>query len=91
MKKALISPNEKTNNPNNGNILGIRIAQVSDEAFEVALPLYWIDCSDDTQADFYYFDETDNTIKQVPAYILPPIKPKVANPNQPETTGTTTI
>ena len=77
MKKALISPNEKTSDPNNGNILGIRIAQVSDESFEVALPLYWIDCSDDIQADFYYFDETDNTIKQTPVYIPPPIKLKV--------------
>ena len=92
MKKALINPNEKALNKNTWEPIGIRIAQVSNEAFDVALPLYWIDCDDSIEADVYYFDSLDNTIKQIPAYIPPPpVEPKVANTNQPNTVGTTTI
>lgn len=45
--KALISPNENN-----------RIAQVepNDAIFEVAEPLYWIDCPDNCEADTWTFD-----------------------------------
>lgn len=38
--KALISPNEN-----------FRIAQVSPESFEVAAPLFWVECPEDCLAD----------------------------------------
>lgn len=45
--KALISPNEVYSD-NYGNTFGMRVAAVADEAFDVAAPLFWVDCSDDT-------------------------------------------
>lgn len=50
MKKALISPLE----PCFG---GYRVAQVSQDSFEVAKPLFWVDCEDTVEADVYYFDQ----------------------------------
>jgi hypothetical protein len=60
MKKALVCPNEPVTN-------GYRIAQVepAENIFDVAEPLYWMDCSDDVIADRWYFDSTENTIKEV--------------------------
>jgi hypothetical protein len=59
--KALICPNEPVTN-------GYRIAQVepTENIFGVAEPLYWLDCSDEVVADNWYYDTTDNTIKEVP-------------------------
>jgi hypothetical protein len=59
--KALICPNEPVTN-------GYRIAQVepAENIFDVAEPLYWLDCSDEIIPDAYYFDTTDNIIKEVP-------------------------
>lgn len=34
----------------------LRICQVEDTAFDVAAPLYWVDCPDETIADVYYYD-----------------------------------
>jgi hypothetical protein len=34
-----------------------RVAQVEVEPFEVASPLYWIDCSEDCVADQWYFKD----------------------------------
>lgn len=68
MKKALISPNEVSYNYE-GIILGTRVAQVSDYSFEVAPPLFWIDCDDDIDADKYYYDMQSQTI------IAKPIQP----------------
>jgi hypothetical protein len=63
MKKALISPNEPFSN-------GYNVCQVEDQEFEVALPLFWIDCNDEVKANgTFYFDPTDNTIKSIPGPI----------------------
>ncbi|HYR35950.1 MAG TPA: hypothetical protein VEQ87_16785 [Burkholderiales bacterium] len=43
--RALISPAE-----------GNRICDVQEKAFEVAAPLYWIDCPDDCRPDSYRYD-----------------------------------
>jgi hypothetical protein len=40
MKKALISPLEQRE-------VGVRVAQIEVKSFEVAEPLFWVDCSDD--------------------------------------------
>ena len=49
--KALISPIEPRET-------GYRVAQVDSESFEVAQPLFWVDCTDDVKAD--------QTIKPIP-------------------------
>jgi hypothetical protein len=47
--KALISPSEHHGD-------GVRVAQVSDQEFPVAEPLFWVDCPDATHADMVYVD-----------------------------------
>lgn len=42
-----------------------RVAQVEDEDFPVAPPLFWTDCADNVVADQYYYDTVSKTIKQV--------------------------
>ena len=44
---------------------GCRIVQTSDTEFDVASPLYWVDCSADLDASSNYFDTSDNTIKAI--------------------------
>lgn len=65
MKRALISPNEI-------NPYGQRVSQVENVGndFEVAEPLYWMDCDDEVVADRFYFDPEDNTIKRFPGVVL---------------------
>lgn len=52
MKKALISPEEMntlgedTVTINNIVVSGARVAEIADTAFEVAEPLFWVDCPD---------------------------------------------
>lgn len=77
--KALICPNEPVTNFDETS--GYRVAQVSAISFEVAEPLYWLDCGDTVVADIYYFDTTSNSIE------LKPRAHMVAN-NQPISTGT---
>jgi hypothetical protein len=74
--KALICPNEPVPN-------GYRIAQVEpdDKIFGVAEPMYWMNCADEVVADFWYFDPSDRTIKEVPRPVFAP-----AN-NQPISSG----
>ena len=59
--KALISTDEPRQS-------GYRVAEVVDDnlEFEVAQPLFWVDCADDVKADQFWFDPTDNTIKPIP-------------------------
>lgn len=53
--KALISPEEKRSDFE-GNV-GERIAQVETDnnVFEVAAPLFWVDCPDDCEADAWWY------------------------------------
>lgn len=52
MKKALISPNETRRISETET--GYRVAQVSDNEFQVASPLFWIDVPDDTLTEKVY-------------------------------------
>jgi hypothetical protein len=69
MKKALISPNEKVYDYK-GDYLGERIAEVSNNEFPIAPPLYWIDCDDNVNAMNYYYDNTNDTIVLIPVPLL---------------------
>lgn len=65
MKKALVSPQEKRTDYE-GNV-GERIAQVEQNSFEVAAPLFWVDCSDDCVADvWWYYNGTCSVMPQPP-------------------------
>ena len=52
--KALISPNELVYKYD-GTILGGRVAQVDAESFEIAPPLFWVECGNEVIADQYYY------------------------------------
>jgi hypothetical protein len=60
--KALISPNEPRET-------GYRVAEVSANQFDVAEPLFWVDCSDDVFADQKWYDPLDQQFKDFP---IPP-------------------
>ena len=62
---ALISPNEKVYSYD-GVFIGSRIAQVSEEEFQVAPPLFWASCPDDCTADLWYYSEGQCLPKPVP-------------------------
>lgn len=69
MKKALISPEEEIYHISEGNLLGFRVAQVEDQAFDISEPLFWVDCDENVVADMWYYDNISKEIKLVP---LPP-------------------
>jgi hypothetical protein len=73
MKQALISPNEPREN-------GYRVAEVVAQSFEVAPPLFWVECADDVVADVYYYDPVTEQIVLIPV-------PEPVEPVQPTTTG----
>lgn len=75
MKNALISPNEPVET-------GYRVAEVSDNTFEVAPPLFWVECADDVVADQFWYDPSDDTIKPIPV---------PTEPAQPVTQGAQTL
>ena len=92
MKHALISPNETawTYTWDQGKQVTVeipnsyRVAEVSDVAFEVAPPLFWVDCADNVAADLWYYDSLTQQIVEV---IYPPYVPPVIEPDA-QTTGT---
>jgi len=42
---------------------GVRIAEISENQFEVAPPLFWVNCNTSVNANDYYYDTSDNSIK----------------------------
>lgn len=73
--QALISPNEPVQS-------GYRVAEVSVTTFEVAPPMFWVECADDVVADQWWYDPSDSTVKPIP--VPPPLE-------QPSTTGSQTL
>jgi hypothetical protein len=97
MKKALISPNEKvfcisawteqapmqpifTAIPN-----AERVAEVTNSTFDVATPLFWLDCADNIVADQWYYDSVTAAFVVVPAPVPKP------TPVQPVVEGAQTL
>jgi hypothetical protein len=78
MKKALISPKEIIHI--NGRTLW-RIAQVEsvENVFDVCEPLYWMDCDDDVNTEFFSYDFFAQAIVVTPE--LPPPPPIGDAPN----------
>jgi hypothetical protein len=86
MKNALISPNESPVKYISGWTTDIppepiftpienscRVAEVSDQTFEVSPPLFWTPCADDVKADQFYYNIADEQIYPVPSPAPEPI------------------
>lgn len=69
MKKALISPLEPVYDLD-ANKIGVRVAEIAEEEFDVAEPLYWIACEDTLVADNYCFDESSSQFISIPKPIV---------------------
>lgn len=69
MKHALISPLEPVET-------GYRVAEVTGAEFQVASPLFWVDCADDVEADKFWYDPNTQTILPV----TPPAPPEMGIP-----------
>lgn len=70
MSKALIDPNaliyDYASPPN---VLGYRVCQVATATFEVAAPLFWVDCDNTIIADkFYWANNAFYPVPVMPAY-----------------------
>ena len=70
---ALISPRERVQLVDGA--IGARVAQVEATTFEVALPLFWVDCPDECVAGLWYYDETSGMCKPAPEPEPEPITP----------------
>jgi|Laugrespbdmm15dd_1035085.scaffolds.fasta_scaffold325577_1 hypothetical protein len=56
---ALISPNESV-------LTGYRVVEVSNTKFEIALPLFWVECNENIRPDFFYFNTETQSIISIP-------------------------
>lgn len=95
MKYALISPNEQVSYISAWDgqtpvytVLGQRVAQVADAQFEVAPPLFWLECADDVTAIGFYYNEISLAIVVIPES---PPQPTIVASDQPVTTGSQTL
>ena len=67
--QALISPNEIVTNSDATK--GYRVAQVENQPFEVATPLFWTTCSDECKADIWFYDTATNQCAAKPIPLEP--------------------
>lgn len=70
MNNALISPNELVYSYDK-TLIGVRIAEVAQTTFEVAPPLYWVECANNVNAQDWYFQTETNTCE------LKPVSPEI--------------
>jgi hypothetical protein len=63
MKKALVSPSEVVAL---GSVSGYRVAEVAGQAFEVAPPLFWVDCPDECVPDLWVFNSETGDVAEKP-------------------------
>lgn len=78
MKKALISTSESVQYLSSWekfdgkryfplySTCGARVAEVTDVQFEVAPPLFWVDCGDEVTAEQYYYNLESKTVAKIP-------------------------
>lgn len=79
--KALISPLEVCK-------AGYRVAEVCAQAFEVASPLFWVDCADDVVADKFWYDPATQSCQLIP---VPEPVDVVGDTAQPISQGSQTL
>lgn len=64
--KCLVSPPEIVIDPNTGDQIGWRVAEVRPDEFPVGNPMFWYDCADDVLPDVFYYDTAMRMIKPTP-------------------------
>jgi len=42
-----------------------RICQIEESEFQIAAPLFWVECNSTVTVNGYYYDSSDNTIKPI--------------------------
>jgi len=52
---------------------GARIVEIVETEFEVASPLFWVECNASINTSDYYYDTSDNTFKQKNSFEEPVI------------------
>ena len=77
MKKALVSTIETVTDLN-GTVKGNRIVGVKDAQFEAHESLFWVDCEDETNEDFYYYD---GKVCKPKDWIVKPSEEEIATAN----------
>lgn len=65
-----------------------RVAQVEENSFEVAPPLFWTDCANDVIADEWYYQVSTGAILSIPA---PAPIPAPSSMQQPAVEGAQTL
>ena len=65
-----------------------RVCQVQESSFEVAPPLFWVDCADDVVADMFWYNKETEVISPI---VDAPEPPLPAAEDQPTTNGTQTL
>jgi hypothetical protein len=48
-----------------------RVCDKKDSQYDVASPLFWVDCADDLDVTNSYYDTSDSTIKAIPNAPVP--------------------
>jgi hypothetical protein len=76
--KVLISPMETVVNPNTQEALGVRVCDIVETPFEVAQPLFWLDCPNGILGNTHCYNVDSETFVEIPVYV----------PIQPVSTGT---
>jgi hypothetical protein len=69
--QALISPDELVHGPS-GDVVGQRVAEVAQHAFDVAPPLFWVPCPDDCVANLWYYNGGELVALPIPPAPPPP-------------------
>lgn len=87
MNNALISPQELVYSYD-GTLLGERIAETAQTIFEVAPPLYWIECADEVNTNDWYFQTETSSCQLKPVPPPDPITVLLAPENQINATQT---
>jgi len=68
---ALISPNEPMFDYSNPPLkIGERIAETTNAQFEIALPLFWVECDDEVVADQWYWNGETCVKKPEPPIVI---------------------
>lgn len=67
MRYALISPSEPRET-------GYRVAEVSAQAFEVADPMFWVECDSAIAADSYWYASTTGEFHKLPDPPIPTVE-----------------
>lgn len=69
---ALISPNEPVYLPSQPEVVqGVRVAQIEAATFEVAPPLFWVECTDTITTTDYVYDMSSSTFVLIDIEVVP--------------------